>query len=102
MDRPGSRVISIVYGEQWVPAAAALLFLAGLSAARVALDFSYDYLVSVGRTRAVMWLQALWVAALIPALVVGANLGGIRGAAVAHLIVAVAIWSRMMAPLGID
>lgn len=84
----GSRVISIVYGEKWVPAASALLFLAGLSVARVGLDLGYDYLIAVGRTRAVMFLQALWVLALIPALVVGANLAGIRGAAVGHFVVA--------------
>jgi PST family polysaccharide transporter len=84
----GSRLIGIVYGDRWVPAATALLFLAGLSVARVGLDLCYDYFVAVGRTRSVLWLQALWVAALIPALIVGANLGGIRGAAIAHLIVA--------------
>jgi PST family polysaccharide transporter len=84
----GSRVISIVYGERWVPAAAALLFLAGLSVVRVGLDLSYDYLIAVGRTRAVMWLQGLWLIALVPILVVGANLGGLRGAAAAHLVVA--------------
>jgi PST family polysaccharide transporter len=87
----GSRVISIVYGERWVPAATALLFLAGFSVARVGLDLCYDYLIAVGRTRAVMWLQALWVVGLAPALVVGANLDGIRGAAVAHLVVAVGL-----------
>jgi PST family polysaccharide transporter len=84
----GSRVIAIVYGGQWLPAATALLFLAGLSTARVGLDLCYDFLIAVGRTRPVMALQALWVVVLLPALVVGANLDGIRGAAVAHLTVA--------------
>jgi O-antigen/teichoic acid export membrane protein len=87
----GSRLIGIVYGEQWVPAASALVFLAGLSVIRVALDFCYDYLVAVGRTRAVMLLQALWVLVLVPALIVGADTSGIRGAAIAHLVVAVCV-----------
>jgi O-antigen/teichoic acid export membrane protein len=87
----GSRLIAIVYGERWVPAAVALPFLASLSVARVGLDFCYDYLVAIGRTRAVMWLQALWLAALAPALVIGARVSGIRGAAIAHLVVAVAL-----------
>jgi PST family polysaccharide transporter len=84
----GSRVVAIVYGSRWVPAATALLFLAGLSAIRVGLDFSYDYLVAVGRTRTVMILQGVWVGALIPALMIGATTDGIRGAAIAHLLVA--------------
>lgn len=84
----GSRLIAIVYGERWVPAAIALPFLASLSVVRVGLDFCYDYLVAVGRTRSVMWLQALWFGALIPAIITGARLDGIRGAAIAHLVVA--------------
>lgn len=84
----GSRVIAIIYGERWVPAAVALPFLASLSVMRVGLDFCYDYLVAVGKTRAVMSLQAVWLFALIPALVVGASMAGIRGAAIAHLAVA--------------
>jgi PST family polysaccharide transporter len=84
----GSRLIAIVYGDKWVPAATALVFLAGLSAVRVGLDLCYDYLVAVGKTRAVLSLQALWVVALVPGLIVGTNLGGIRGAAIAHLVVA--------------
>jgi PST family polysaccharide transporter len=93
----GSRVIAIVYGDKWVLAAAPLLFLAGLSAVRVGLDFSYDYLIALGRTRAVMSLQALWFFALTPALVVGANLAGIRGAAIGHLVVAVGLMTPMFA-----
>ena len=78
-------------------AAVPLLFLAGLSAVRVGLDFSYDYLIALGRTRAVMSLQALWLLALIPALVAGANLGGIRGAAIGHLVVAVGLMTPAFA-----
>ena len=38
-----------------------------------------------------MWLQALWVGALLPALVLGTRGDGIRGAAFAHLVVALAV-----------
>ncbi len=93
----GSRVITIVYGDKWAFAAIPLLFLAGLSIVRVGLDFSYDYLVAVGETRSVLSLQALWVAALIPTLLVGADLSGIRGAAIAHLVVAVGLMTPAFA-----
>jgi PST family polysaccharide transporter len=81
-------MLRTVYGEKWVPAASALRYLAILGLFRVALFVAYDALVALGRSRVLISLQALWLAALIPALIVGTHLNGIRGAAIAHAAVA--------------
>jgi len=83
--------IRFVYGSQWTDAAPALLFLAGLGLVRVALQLCFDLLVAVGHGRRVLGLQALWLGALIPALAVGAHLGGIAGVGLAHMLVAVVV-----------
>ena len=44
-----------------------------------------------------MWIQALWTAVLVPALLAGAHLGGIEGVAGAHALVAVLIVLPAMA-----
>jgi PST family polysaccharide transporter len=83
--------VNSVYGTRWGPAAAALPFLAILGAVRVGSELAYDFLVGVGRSRATLWLQALWFAALCVALPLGASADGIRGVAVAHASVALAV-----------
>ena len=80
-----------VYGEKWAPAAAALVVLAPLGALRVALHLMTDLLVAVGRSRASFVLQGIWLAVLVPALVVGVRVGGTSGAAWAHVVVAAAV-----------
>lgn len=62
-----------------------------LGALRVALQFATDLLVAVGHGRRTLWLQAWWLLALVPGLAVGASLGGLRGVAVAHVLVAGAL-----------
>jgi O-antigen/teichoic acid export membrane protein len=84
-------LITTLYGQKWAPAAAALAFLAVVGAARVMNELAYDYLVACGHSRVTMYLQGLWVAGLIPALIIGTHLGGIRGAAAGHAIVSAGI-----------
>jgi PST family polysaccharide transporter len=84
-------VVRVVYGSQWAHAADALRWLAVLAASRVAFELAYDVLVARARSRAVFIAQGLWLATLAPALVVGAHVDGIRGVAVGHALVAVAV-----------
>lgn len=58
---------------------------------RMLTAFAIDILASVGSTKATTWLNAGWAVALLPALWIGTHLDGIRGAAIAHSIVAVAV-----------
>jgi PST family polysaccharide transporter len=86
-----NRVVEVLYGPKWLASGSVLIVLALLGIARVALDLCYDLLVALGRSRTVMWLQALWVGALVPALLLGTRSDGIRGAALAHVVVALAV-----------
>ncbi|GII80753.1 hypothetical protein Sru01_57350 [Sphaerisporangium rufum] len=84
-------VIRFVYGEQWVPAAIALAGLGVLAGLRIFFELVYDYLVVLERSRAVLAVQALWLAVLVPAMWFGVRLGGLRGAAIALVAVAGAV-----------
>lgn len=84
-------LVAVVYGERWSAAAGALQLLVVMGAARVLLDLAYDYLVAVGSARSTMLLQGVWLAALVPALVVGALALGVDGAAAGHAAVAVLV-----------
>ena len=81
-------IVRLVYGEAWVPAAAALRWLALLAALRIFFELAYDYLVVLGRSQQILWTQILWLFALVPALAVGLDIGGVAGAGVALLSVA--------------
>jgi PST family polysaccharide transporter len=84
-------VVSTLYGEQWLPAADALRWLAVLGTARVMLDLCYDVLASVGRSRALFVVHVLWLISLVPALIIGASTNGIAGAAAAHSLTALGV-----------
>lgn len=84
-------LVRVVYGGRWAASAAALGFLALLGASRVLLELGYDFLVARGRSAATLRLQAAWTLLLVPALLLGARAGGIRGVAVAHAVVALAV-----------
>jgi PST family polysaccharide transporter len=81
-------LISVVYGIRWLPAAQPLLWLALLAAVQVFFLIAYDFFVVLARSRFLFVTQLTWLAALVPALLVGASVGGIRGAAVAEFAVA--------------
>lgn len=84
-------LIRVVYGDRWSGAAPALAFLAVVAALRVILELAYDFLVGLGRSRTIFLLQAAWVAAAVPAMILGAQLDGLRGVAAAQAVVASAI-----------
>jgi O-antigen/teichoic acid export membrane protein len=84
-------LVRFLYGTQWETAARALFWLALLGGARILFELMYDYFVVLARTRAVFTIQLLWLAALVPSLVVGAHLDGIAGVAAAHAAVAVLV-----------
>ena len=80
-----------LYGERWAPAAAALPFLAVLAVVRLLHWFAIDILTSVGATRSALWINVGWAIVLIPALVWGTSIDGIRGTAIAHATVGVLV-----------
>lgn len=86
-----SPIVRIMYGTKWESSIAPLRWLAVLGVIRVTLDFCYDYLIAHGASRAVLLSQAAWLAALIPAIRIGAQIGGLTGVGIAHVVVGLCI-----------
>lgn len=84
-------IITTLYGERWAPAAEALAWLCVVGCVRVCLELAYDYLVARGEAKLNFLLHALWIAALIPALIVGAQQDSIRGAAIGHAVAGIGV-----------
>jgi PST family polysaccharide transporter len=84
-------IIRTVYGAAWEPAATALGWLGLLAGLRLFFELVYDYFVVLGRTRLIFAVQLTWFVALVPSLYVGAELGGIAGAAAAQVLVALLV-----------
>jgi len=81
-------LIQAVYGPRWAPAAHTLSLLAIFGLMRVAYSLMYDCMAAARRQNALLGVQALWLAGLIPVLLVGARLRGITGVAGGHVVVA--------------
>lgn len=81
-------VITLMYGERWRPAAAALVGLAAFGAVRVVFDLMVTFLVASGATRSVLVVQVWWLSVMIPAMVLGVRSFGLAGAGWTHLTVA--------------
>lgn len=84
-------LINLLYGDQWGPSAGVLRILAVLMVVRMLTSFAFDILTSVGATKATLWVNLAWAAALLPALWIGTQLDGIEGAAVAHSVIALLV-----------
>ncbi|HEY3485265.1 MAG TPA: oligosaccharide flippase family protein, partial [Ilumatobacteraceae bacterium] len=84
-------IIGFLYGAAWAPSAPVLRFLIVLGAVRIFAQLTVDILTGAGVTRSALWLNLGWSIALVPAIIIGANRDGIRGAAIAHALVASAI-----------
>jgi len=84
-------VIEFVYGEQWLPSADILLWLALVAALKIWFELFYDYLVVLGRSSAVLITQVLWFGAAIPTMLLGIAAFGVAGAAMAQFAVALVV-----------
>lgn len=82
----GGPLVRVVYGDRWSAAAAPLALLAVLGGARVALELAYDFIVSAGQGDTALRLNLLWLASLVPILIVAAHVGGITAVAAGHVI----------------
>jgi O-antigen/teichoic acid export membrane protein len=84
-------LVAVLYGNQWLPSAPVLRFLMMLTVVRVLTAFALDILMGAGATRSTLWLNLCWAVALIPALIFGTTHDAIRGAAIAHTVVGLAV-----------
>ncbi len=84
-------LVELVYGSRWLPAAAILAWLGIFGALRTLFDLSASYLLARGAAKATLIVQIVWIAGLIPAVLLGMQLSGTTGVAVAHLLAAVLV-----------
>jgi PST family polysaccharide transporter len=84
-------LVVFLYGDVWAPAAGVLQFLAVLGVVRLVTSLTADVLSGAGKTFAALWVHIGWAVALIPALIIGTHLGGIRGTGIAHVAVGAGI-----------
>ncbi|MFI6741928.1 oligosaccharide flippase family protein [Nonomuraea sp. NPDC050451] len=84
-------LIIFIYGPKWELAAGVLRFLAVLMVVRMLTSFALDILNGQGATRSTVWMNLGHAAAMIPAVIVGTNLDGIRGAAIGQAAAAVLV-----------
>jgi lipopolysaccharide exporter len=86
-------IVETVYGSAWRPAAPVLSILAVYGAVSVVGLFLANVIIAAGRTAVLLSVQICALAALLPGLPAGINLGGIEGAAAAHVLVIVTVTS---------
>lgn len=84
-------VVRVVYGDRWAPAAAAVPLLVVFGGVRTLEALVENFLAGLGRSLAVLWISVAWLLSLLPAIIVGAHLGGIRGVGAAHALVAAVV-----------
>jgi lipopolysaccharide exporter len=81
-------LINILYGPRWAQAAAVLVWLGLFGALRTVFDLAASFLLARGASRVTFMVQVIWIVTLIPAILLGVNVGGIVGVGIAHLAVA--------------
>jgi lipopolysaccharide exporter len=81
------QLISCVYGPRWAAAAGVLSVLAIYGGISVICQLFSNIVSGLGRSRSLLAVQLIWLAALIPAMALGVRRAGIDGAAAAHVMV---------------
>ncbi len=84
-------LITLLYTDKWQMSAGVLRFLAVVMVVRMLTALAIDILTSQGATKSTVWMNLGHAVALIPAIVAGAHVGGIRGAAAGQAIAAIAV-----------
>ncbi|GAA0952483.1 oligosaccharide flippase family protein [Nonomuraea longicatena] len=75
-------LVDFLYGDKWSQSAGVLRWLAVVMVVRMLVALAYDILTAQGATKATVWMNLGHAVVLLPALVAGAHLDGIRGAAI--------------------
>ncbi|QSR32554.1 hypothetical protein CFI00_19065 [Nocardioides sp. S5] len=84
-------VVAVLFGDRWSAAATALTGLAVFGATRVVLDLFATFLIAAGATRQVLVVQVVWLAAMVPSMVLAVRQWGLVGAGWAHVAVTVLV-----------
>ena len=82
-------LVLTLYGAKWIASAEVLSILSIYGAISVVGLLFGNILAGLGKVKAMLAVQLLWLGALIPAMAIGVHKDGIVGAAVAHVAVIV-------------
>ena len=81
-------LVHLAYGPQWALAANALEWLAPLVALRLLCKLTSDYLTEFKGAVSALIFQLVWLAAMIPSVIIWTWADGIAGAAIAQVVIA--------------
>jgi O-antigen/teichoic acid export membrane protein len=81
-------LVHLAYGPQWALAAKALEWLAPLVALRLLCKLTSDYLTEFKGAVSALVFQLVWLAAMIPSVIIWTLADGIAGAAIAQVVIA--------------
>jgi PST family polysaccharide transporter len=81
-------LVHLAYGPQWALAAKALEWLAPLVALRLLCKLTSDYLTEFKGAVSALVFQLVWLAAMIPSVIIWTLVDGITGAAIAQVVIA--------------
>ena len=81
-------LVHLAYGPAWAPAATALEWLAPLVALRLLCKLTSDYLTEFKGAVSSLVFQLVWLAAMIPSVIIWTWVDGIAGAAIAQVVIA--------------
>ena len=84
-------LVVTLYGTAWQAAVPVLEILGAYGAIFVLVSLLSNLLVGIGHTGRVLLIQLAWIAALIPAMLVGVHVDGVAGVAWAHVLVVAAV-----------
>ncbi len=82
-------LVLTLYGAKWIASSEALSILSIYGAISVIGILFGNILAGLGKVKAMLAVQLLWLGALVPAMVIGVRQDGIDGAAIAHVAVIV-------------
>jgi PST family polysaccharide transporter len=82
-------LVLTLYGEKWSASATVLAVLAIYGATSIICMLFANMLAGLGKSKSLLVVQLFWLAALVPAMVIGVHRDGIVGAAIAHIVVIV-------------
>jgi PST family polysaccharide transporter len=80
-------LVLTLYGAKWESAAEVLSILSLYGGISITCVLFANMLTSLGKAKSTLFIQLLWIGALLPAMVLGVHRSGIVGAAVAHIAV---------------
>ncbi|WP_254703309.1 oligosaccharide flippase family protein [Pseudarthrobacter sp. C4D7] len=80
-------LVLLLYGRAWLPSAEVLSWLILAAFTKIFCDLAYDFLVVLGQSGTVFYIQAGSLLVLVPALIAGSKLFGVPGVAAAQALV---------------